>query len=119
MTAVDGSFQLDKVPAAERQVLTVEADGFVDGKVVVKVLSDQTVRTSAHLVRAAAVTVIDPASAATVTAAGSNASVVLPADGLVNGSGAAANGMVSMRITPIDSAADPQSMPGQLHDQYQ
>ena len=36
-TAADGSFTIDAVPAADRQVLSIEADGFVDGKLPVPV----------------------------------------------------------------------------------
>ena len=112
-TAADGSFTIDAVPAADRQVLSIEADGFVDGKLPVPVAANQTARATARLVRAASATTVDAAAAATVTAPNSTAAVDLAANSLVNASsGAAATGAVTVRVTPIDPAADPQSMPG-------
>jgi hypothetical protein len=112
-TAADGSFTLADVPRAARAVLRVEAAGFVDGLAAVEVRGGATATTSLRLVRAAAAVSFDAASAATVTAAGSTAQVTLPAGSLVNeATGAAASGTVTASVTPIDTAADPQSMPG-------
>jgi hypothetical protein len=112
-TAADGSFTLDQVPAAERAVVKLEANGFADGFTAVAVTADQTARASARLVRAAASINIDPTVASNITTSGSNASVALTANSLVNAAtGAAATGTVTASVTPIDPAADPQSMPG-------
>lgn len=112
-TSADGSFTLADVPRAARAVLRVEAAGFVDGLTAVEVRGGATATTALRLVRAAAAVSFDAASAATVTAAGSTAQVSLPAGSLVNeATGAAASGTVTASVTPIDPAADPQSMPG-------
>lgn len=113
LTTVDGKFTLSKVPAAARVVLRIEAAGFVDGLVTVPVVAGQTVRASARLVRAAAAVNIDPTAAAVVTSGASVAQVALSANTLVNAvTGAAASGSVTARVTPINPAADPRTMPG-------
>ncbi len=112
-TAADGSFTIVDVPAADRVVLKVEASGFLDGIVAVPVVADQTVRAAARLARAGTEVTIDPAAASVVSATGSVAQVALPANAIVNpATGAAPVGAVSVRVTPIDPATDPQSMPG-------
>jgi Carboxypeptidase regulatory-like domain/Immunoglobulin I-set domain len=112
-TGADGSFSIDKVPAADRAVIKLEASGFADGLAVVAVTADQTARASARLMRAAASITIDPAANSSVTASGSSARVALSANSLVNAAtGAAVTGLVTASVTPIDPAADPQSMPG-------
>ena len=109
----DGKFTLANVAAGDRVVLTIEAASFIDGLVVVPVVANQTARAAARLIRAGAETSIDPTRASIATAAGSSARVALPADALVNpASGAAPSGTVTVRVTPIDPGADPQSMPG-------
>ena len=112
-TAADGSFSIDKVPAADRVVIKIEAAGYLDGFAAVSLAADQTARASARLVRAAAAVSIDPTVASTVSTAGSNARVALSANSLVNAAtGAAISGAVTASVTPIDPASDPQSMPG-------
>ena len=44
--------------------------------------------------------------------AGTPAQVVLPAGGLVDGNGTAASGAVTVEVTPINPATEPESMPG-------
>lgn len=112
-TAADGSFTVDKVSAVDRAVVKVEASGYADGFAVVTVTADQTSRTSARLVRATTTVSVDPTVASNVTVPGSTARVALSANTLVNAAtGAAVSGTVSASVTPIDPAADPQSMPG-------
>lgn len=113
VTGADGRFSLAGVPAAARVVLTVEASGFVDGKVTAPVLAEQTTTVSASLITASPPVTLDATVASTVTVPGSSASVALPANGLVlESTGTAPSGAVQARVTPIDPAADPQSMPG-------
>ena len=111
-TAADGRFTLGGVAAADRVVLKVAATGFVDGLVAVPVAADRTTPVSARLIRAGAEVTVDPTVASAVSAAGSSARVELPANALVTSSGAAPAGAVTVRVTPIDPGADPQSMPG-------
>jgi len=112
-TAADGSFRLDQVNAASRVVVKIAAAGFVDGTQPVPVQATRTAHADFRLVRASAAVQVDAAQAATVTAPDSLAAVDLAANSLVNASsGAAATGMLTVRVTPIDPAADPQSMPG-------
>ena len=79
-TAADGSFSIDKVPAADRVLIKIEAAGYLDGFAAVSLTADQTAGASARLVRAAASVSIDPLVASTVSAAGSNARVALSAN---------------------------------------
>lgn len=112
-TAADGSFTLADVPASDRAVVRVHAAGYVDGLVNSAVVKNATRQTVARLVREAPPVTFDAAQTGVVTAAGSSARVDLPAAALVNAAtGAAATGSVRASVTPIDPAADPQTMPG-------
>lgn len=112
-TGADGKFTLADVPASERALLRVKADGYVDALVPTPVVKDATRRAVARLLREAAPVTFDAASAGIVTAAGSAARVELPAAGLVNATtGAAATGNVRASVTALDPGADPQTMPG-------
>lgn len=112
-TGADGKFTLADVPASERALLRVKADGYVDALVPTPVVKDATRRAMARLVREAAAVTFDAATAGVVTAPGSAARVELPAAGLVNAtSSAAASGNVRASVTPIDPGVDPQTMPG-------
>jgi len=109
----DGKFTLANVPVGDRVLLKIEAAGYLDGLVAVPVVANQAARAAARLVRAGAETTINAAQASVVTAAGSSAQVALPANGLViAGTANAPSGAVTVRVTPIDPLADPQSMPG-------
>lgn len=112
-TAADGQFTLSNIAPAARGLIKIEADGFVDGFVSLALVAGQKVRVSPRLQRASAPSLIDPTSNATVTADGSIAQVILPANSLVNEvTGAVATGTVTARVTAINPAADPQTMPG-------
>lgn len=112
-TGADGKFTLADVPASDRALLRVKADGYVDALVPTPVVKDATRRAMARLQREAAAVTFDAATAGIVTAAGSAARVELPAAGLVDAAtGAAATGNVRATVTPIDPGVDPQTMPG-------
>jgi hypothetical protein len=112
-TAADGSFTLADVPVSERAMVRVHATGYVDALVPTPVAKDATRRAVARLVAEKAAVSFNADQAGTVTAAGSSARVDLPAGSLVNpATGAAASGVVSASVTPIDPGADPQTMPG-------
>jgi hypothetical protein len=59
-------------------------------------------------------TVLSGTAAQTVTVAGSSAAVALPADGLRRADGSAAEGAVTVNLTPINPAANINTMPGSL-----
>lgn len=112
-TAADGSFTLADVPVSDRAMVRVHATGYVDALVPTPVAKDATRRTVARLVAEKAAVSFNADQAGVVTAAGSSARVDLPAGSLVNAAtGAAASGVVSASVTPIDPGADPQTMPG-------
>jgi hypothetical protein len=111
-TDAEGRFRLDDVDAGATTV-RVRAAEFVEGTVPVAVSAGQTVRAQARLVRESAATTLDPQAAATISVPGSTAAMDLSADSLViAATSAAPSGPVTARLTPIDPAADPQSMPG-------
>lgn len=112
-TAADGKFSLSNLPPAARVLLKIEAEGYVDGFLNLSLAEGQTVRVSPRLQRASAASVIDPGKTSTVSATASIAQVVLSANSLVDeASGAAATGNVTARVTAINPASDPQTMPG-------
>ena len=59
-------------------------------------------------------TVLTGTSAQTVTVAGSTAAVALPADGLRRADGSAAQGAITVNLTPINPALNVSTMPGSL-----
>lgn len=112
-TAADGSYTLADVPVGNGIVpVSFRRDGFAPGTATVTLSSGVTVRASPRLVPVAATQTFPAASGATVTVPNSPARVVLPAGGFVTATGAAFSGDVVARVTPIDPAADPDSMPG-------
>jgi hypothetical protein len=112
-TAADGSFTLNNVATAARVVVNVRADGFGKSFGVAEVQANTTSQLSVRLSAAAPAQTFAANAAATLTVPQSPAQVQLPADSLVNAAtGAAATGTLSARLTPIDPARDPQSMPG-------
>jgi hypothetical protein len=111
-TDAEGRFRVASL-AAGAQVVKIEAAEYADGFVPVTVNADRTALAQARLVREGAASTLDPQAAVTVTVPGSSASMQLQADSLVvPATGAAPTGQVSATLTPIDPAADPQSMPG-------
>ena len=59
-------------------------------------------------------TVLTGTGAQTVTVAGSTAAVALPADGLRRTDGSAAQGAITVNLTPINPAVNVNTMPGSL-----
>jgi hypothetical protein len=115
-TAADGSFTLTGVTPAERVGVKVEAAGHGANVAVVKLTSSGTGNTAdirVRLLKLAAPQTFDAAAAATLGNAAGTAQVALPANSLVDATtGAAAAGAVSVSVTPIDPARDPERMPG-------
>ena len=111
-TDAEGRFRLEDVAAGSTAV-RVRTPEFVEGTVPVAVSAGQTARAQARLVRESAATTLDPQAAVTISVPGSTAAMDLSADSLVvAATGATASGQVMARLTPIDAAADPRSMPG-------
>lgn len=112
-TAADGSYTLADVPVGNGIVpVSFTRDGFAPGTATVTLSAGVTVRASPRLVPVAVSQTFAAASGATVAVPNSPAQVVLPSGGFVTAAGAAFSGNVTARVTPIDPAADPASMPG-------
>lgn len=112
-TANDGSFTLNNVPAQERAVVKFEAPDYSAAFSAVAVVDKQTSATQGLLIKVGATSTFAANTASTLTVPSSPAQVALTADSLVNAAtGAAASGTITAKITPIDPASNPQSMPG-------
>ena len=112
-TDANGVFTLSDLAVTTRAVLAVRADGYGKGFGVAEVLANTTTPVSVRLALASPPQTFAANAAAMLTAPGSAAQVQLPADALVVAStGAAATGSLTARITPINPARDPGSMPG-------
>lgn len=112
-TAADGSFTLNGLAASERLAVQVEAAQHGPNAAVVKLASGSTADIRVRLLKLAAPQAFDAASAATIGNAAGTAQVSLPAAGLVDAAtGAAATGTVSVSVTSVDPARDPERMPG-------
>jgi hypothetical protein len=112
-TDAQGRFTLPAVPVTARAVLKAEAAGYGDHFSITEVRAGAASTVMLRLVPSAAPQTFAADAAATLGVAQSAAQVVLPANALVvEGSGAAATGTLTARLTPIDPASDPRSMPG-------
>jgi hypothetical protein len=78
------------------------------------VTANGTARANARLTPVGTRATLAAASGGSVSVPGTPAQVALPAAGLVDRTGAAFNGTVTVELTPIDPAADPGNMPGDL-----
>ena len=111
-TAADGSYTLTEVPAGDGNVVAFDLADYARGVVTVSVAATAATRADARLTPVGAKQSVDAATATTVAVAGTPAQVSLPAAGLVAASGAAATGIVTIEVTPINPATDPANMPG-------
>jgi hypothetical protein len=112
-TAADGSYTLADVPVGSGTVpVSFSLAGYAPGTATVTLAFGLTARASPRLVPVGASQTFAAAAGATVSVPNSPAQVSLPAGGFVNAAGAAFSGNVTARVTPIDPAADPDSMPG-------
>ena len=116
-TSADGRYTLADVPPAERPVVSFDQPGFARQVLTLRVTAGATARGDARLSPVGATQAVDPTLAATVTVPGSPAQVRLPANCIVTASGGAPAGPVTVRVTPIDPAADPANMPGDYRAQ--
>jgi hypothetical protein len=112
-TANDGTFTLNNVPAQERAVVKFEATDYAPAFSAVAVVDKQTSAAQGLLNKVGATSTFAANAASTVTVPNSPAQVALTADSIVNAAtGAAPSGIITAKITPIDPASNPQSMPG-------
>lgn len=112
-TAADGSYTLADVPASDRVSVQVTLAGYANAFRVAQVLAGETQAVNVARLLSVGVTVdVDPAAGGTVSVPDSPAQVVLPSGGLVPADGGAPAGEVSVSLTPINPANDPELMPG-------
>ncbi|MGY4830886.1 carboxypeptidase regulatory-like domain-containing protein [Sphaerotilaceae bacterium SBD11-9] len=112
LTAADGSFTLTGLAASDTTPVTVSATGYSRTMRITSVRANTTTTLPTQLLPVAATASIYPPSGGTATVAGSTAQVVFPANAIVDSSGAVPHQMVSVQVTPINPAQDPNLMPG-------
>ncbi len=110
-TAADGKFSVSAL-AGDRILLHVEANEFAEAFPVARVISGQTTNLGVKLVPTGVTTTVSVAAGGTVSVPNSTARVTMPANGLVPQAGGASAGTVSVSVTPINPATDPNLMPG-------
>ncbi len=108
-----GAFGFDAVPSTERQLITVQAPGYLDGFAATPVRAGQVSKLRLRLLPAGTEQVVHSLKPNVVTVAGSPVRLELAAGSLVDEqTGAAVTGEVRVTLTPIDPAGDPDAMPG-------
>lgn len=110
-SGADGSYTFS-VPAADRTVVRVEADGFAENVRVTRVQIGQSTSLTVQLLRNGVTQNVATAAGGTVTVPGSSAQVVLPPGGLIPRSGGAPAASVMVSVTPINVATTTRNMPG-------
>lgn len=108
-----GRFILSVPKDGAPQSAKVSAPGYLDQWLPLPGGTQAVKRLSVSMVPAAPFQSIDAGVANTVTAPSGPASVDLPASGLVRADGSVAAGQVNARVTPLDPARSPQTMPGE------
>ncbi len=111
-TAADGTYSITGITAGSGKVITVAKSGFVFGSKIATVSAGVTTTADIALLPVANTSTFDPTAAKTITATGSAAQVVLPANSLRTASGGSPSGNVTGNLTPIDPSSNPQLMPG-------
>lgn len=99
----DASGQFVVRASAGRQVVRAEAEGFVFGVRDVDVFTDQSSAVQFRLLPESPAVIINAAEGGEVTGP-RGAQVIVPPGGLVDASGAAVTGDVSVHLTPLDPA---------------
>lgn len=110
-SAADGTFTVP-APVGDRSVVDVEANGFAEAFPVARVTIGQTTSLGVKLLTTGVSATVTVANGGTVTVPSSTAQVILPANGLVPKNGGAVAGTVTVSVTPINPAIDPNVMPG-------
>lgn len=112
-TGADGTYVISGVPTTSRAVVNITANNFAPGSKVTAVFDGSISRADAALLPVAyTATIASLATVQTVAVPNSSATVVLPANALVTGVGAAPSGNITVSVTPLDPSSNPQIMPG-------
>ncbi len=112
-TIANGSFEFANLPITDQAVVKFEALGYVSAFRNLAVLQNQTSDTQVVLSKIAVSTTFAANVNTTVSVPSSSAQVALSANSLVDAAtGVLASGNITAQVTPIDPAANPQSMPG-------
>jgi len=110
-TAVDGKFSVP-APAGDHILVHIEANGFAEAFPVAQVRSGQSTSLGVKLVPIGATATISVAEGDTVSVPNSPARVTIPANGLVPRAGRMPAETVTVSLTSINPAIDPNLMPG-------
>jgi Immunoglobulin I-set domain len=109
----NGAFTFPRVAANDRVVVRVSAPGFVDTLRAIGVRPGAVTNTRVTLLPVGSTATVNPTSAVTVTVPNSPARVTAAANSFVRAdNGTAPNGTLTVQLTPIDPASDPDRMPG-------
>ncbi|MCS6303847.1 MAG: carboxypeptidase regulatory-like domain-containing protein [Nitrospira sp.] len=110
-SGADGSYTL-AVPAADRTVVRVDADGFAENFRITRVQAGQSTSLTIQLLKDGVTQNVAIATGGTVTVPNSSAQIVLPPNGLIPQSGASPAANVMVSVTPINVATTTSDMPG-------
>ncbi|BFU89797.1 MAG: hypothetical protein NTAFB01_09840 [Nitrospira sp.] len=110
-TAADGKFNVS-APVGDRTLVRVDATGFAEAFPIVRVISGQTTNLGVKLVPIGTTATVSVATGDTVSIPNSTARMTIPANSLVPQAGGAPSGSVTVALTPINPAVDPNLMPG-------
>jgi hypothetical protein len=111
ISAADGSYSLS-VPAIDRAVVRVEANGFAENIRIARVVAGQSTPLTVQLVKVGVTQTVAVASGGTVNVPNSVAQVVIPANGLIPQTGGSPVANVGFSVTPIAVATTTNNMPG-------
>lgn len=110
-SGADGSYTLS-VPAADRTVVRVDADGFAENFRITRVQAGQSTSLTIQLLKDGVTQNVEIATGGTVTVPNSSAQIVLPPNGLIPQSGGSPAANVVVSVTPISVATTTSDMPG-------
>lgn len=107
----DGNYSLS-VPASDRTVVRVGANGFAENVRIARVTAGQSTPLTVRLVKVGVTQTVAVASGGTVTVPNSVAQVVIPASGLIPQTGGSPATDVGVSVTHIAVATTTADMPG-------
>ena len=111
-SASDGSFSLSNLAAADRLIINATASGFAPATAITQTRAEAAASVRIVLTPVGISTSVAIDTGGTFSIPNSTAQVQLPANGLVDASGAPVTGTASLQLTAIDPARDPAAMPG-------
>ncbi|WP_162243868.1 hypothetical protein [Pseudorhodoferax sp. Leaf274] len=109
-TAADGSFTLPGLAPGSRVPVVFASSGYAENGRIADLVGNASTDVQARLLPVATTAAVPVATGGTVDSG--TARVVLPANGVQRADGTAPTGDITVQLTPIDSALDPQLMPG-------